>query len=173
MKTLKVVNTVVFYALVLTLLVTIIGFAPIAQAAAFAYAEWNPNPICQGQTSTGLTRINYAPITLYGIARYRIEFPNALVWQPITLGTNLPNPNIPWRTTNNPMLFSNIEVWYWDSGTFYVTAVSTYWLDFKTGSSYPMSLTMKVKDVSPWHFPSTTGSDTLDILWCGGPQSVP
>ncbi len=148
--------------------------AQIAQAVAFAYAMLDPNSVCQGAASTGLTRINYAPVTVYGIARYRIELPASLVWQPSNLAGNVPNINIPWSRTSSPKLFSgHIEVWYWDSGIFYIKAFSTYWLDFRTGSDYPMDLTMKVKDVSIWHYPSTTGSDTLSILWCGGPESTP
>ena len=78
---------------------------------------------------------------------------------------------IQWSTGSSKLFSSGLRVWYWDSGKFTVSW-ETRWLDFKTGSAYPVTLVVKVKDISGYHYPSTTGKASVDVLYCGGPMKV-
>lgn len=163
--------SIIFYSVLIVSLISLTELVAVAKAIAFAYAAWSDTQVCQGTYIQGATRINYSPVTYYGTARYRIELSSTLIYEPRTTNSNVPNWDAIKWDTGGSLLFDGITVWYWDSGIFYTTW-ETYWLDFETGSAYPQTLTMRVKDVSGWHLPSEVGEASVDILYCGGPLSV-
>jgi len=165
------IKTIAFYTVIITNILLVIELTAIAYAVAQGKAWWDPDTICNGERSTGLTRINYAPVTVYGFANYRVELASTLIYEPVNIGGNVPSINRQWDTSQAVIFDNNIEVYFWETDKFLISW-ETYWLDFRTGSDYPQSLSMRVKDVSGYHWPSTTGTDTLTIQRCSGPLNI-
>ena len=170
----RVIRNTAFYALLISVIISLVGISAIVYASAIGHAEWyTESPkICTGTPVTGGNWINYIPISIYGLADYRAELNTDMVTQPQILGGNVPNLAVGWRIGSSKLFTSGLTVWYFDSGLF-VVSITTKWMDFKTMSDYPLTLVQKVEDVSGWHVPHTPGQASIDYVPCSGaPMSV-